>query len=169
MACRKLGTTKERLAFILLNHYLDLCDAIDDQNPSAIDCSIFDGTDIPQQILLPATKYTSQFEDDEYEEVKEWVLAISMEQSIERNLPYDNDGNFEVSLFDANGISHPACLISGYPTYGNVKEFGSSGRVADRDTWSCFIMTQKTKSTENISDVLQFIAKWTQTTASLSL
>ncbi|KAK6114288.1 hypothetical protein QQG55_55400 [Brugia pahangi] len=166
MACRKLGTTKERLAFILLNHYLDLCDAIDDQNPSAIDCSIFDGTDIPQQILLPATKYTS---DDEYEEVKEWVLAISMEQSIERNLPYDNDGNFEVSLFDANGISHPACLISGYPTYGNVKEFGSSGRVADRDTWSCFIMAQKTKSTENISDVLQFIAKWTQTTASLSL
>ncbi|VDM09167.1 unnamed protein product [Wuchereria bancrofti] len=156
MACRKLGTTKERLAFMLLNHYLDLCDAIEDQDPSAVDGSIFDGTDIPQ-------------EDDEHEEVKEWVLAISMEQSIERSLPYDTDGNFEVSLFDANGTPHPACLISGYPTRGNVKEFGSSGRVADRDTWSRFIMAQKTKSTESIGDVLQFIAKWTQTTASLSL
>lgn len=52
-------------------------------------------------------------QDDEHEEVKEWVLAISIEQSTERNLPRDTDGNFEVSLIDANGASHPACLISG--------------------------------------------------------
>lgn len=37
-----------------------------------------------------------------------------MEQSIERSLPYDADGNFEVSLVDANGASHAACLISGF-------------------------------------------------------
>ncbi|EJD74502.1 intraflagellar transporter osm-1 [Loa loa] len=166
MACRKLGSKKERLAFILLNHYLDLCEAIEDQDPSIVDGSIFDGTDIPQEVLLPATKYTS---DDEHEEVKEWVLAISIQQSIERSLPYDNDGNFEVSLIDANGTSHSACLISGYPIRGNIKEFGSSSRAADRDMWSRFIMAQKTKSTENIGDVLQFIAKWTHTTASLSL
>lgn len=45
--------------------------------------------------------------------MKEWVLAISMEQSIERSLPLDSDGNFEISLVDADGTSHPACLISG--------------------------------------------------------
>ncbi|VDP18168.1 unnamed protein product [Onchocerca flexuosa] len=151
----KQGVKKERLAFTLLNHFLDLCDAIEDQDPSIVNGSIFDGTDIPQEVLLPETKYTS---DEEYEEVKEWVLAISMEQSIERNLPCDANGNFEVSLVDANG----------YPVRGSAKQFGSSGKVADRDTWSRFIMAQKTKSTENIGDVLQFIAKWTQTT-SLSL
>ncbi|KAL3991031.1 WD domain G-beta repeat family protein [Acanthocheilonema viteae] len=166
MACRKLGTEKERLALTLLNHYLDLCDAIEDQDPSLVDGSIFDGTDIPQEVLLPAVKYTS---DDEHEEVKEWVLAISMEQSIERSLPCDSNGNFEVSLIDANGTSHPACLISGYPIRGNIKEFGSSGKAADRDTWSRFIMAQKTKSTESIGDILQFIAKWTGTTTSLAL
>ncbi|VDK73481.1 unnamed protein product [Litomosoides sigmodontis] len=165
MACRKLGNKKEHLAFTLLNYYLDLCDAIEDQDPSVVDGSIFDGTDIPQEVLLPAIKYTS---DDEHEEVREWVLAISMEQSIQRSLPCDTDGNFEVSLVDANGTSHSACLISGYPIRGDVKEFGSSGKAADRDTWSRFIMTQKTRPTESIGDVLQFIQKWTQTT-SLSL
>ncbi|KAM3727543.1 Intraflagellar transport protein [Dirofilaria immitis] len=166
MACRKKGVKKESLAFTLLNHYLDLCDAIEDQDPTIVNGSIFEGTDIPQEVLLPETRYTS---DDEHEEVKEWILAISVEQNIERNLPCDANGNFEVSLVDANGISHSACLISGYPIRGNVKEFGSSGKAADRDTWSRFIMAQKTKSTENISDVLQFIAKWTHTTTSLSL
>ncbi|MCP9265076.1 Intraflagellar transport protein osm-1 [Dirofilaria immitis] len=156
MACRKKGVKKESLAFTLLNHYLDLCDAIEDQDPTIVNGSIFEGTDIPQEVLLPETRYTS---DDEHEEVKEWILAISVEQNIERNLPCDANGNFEVSLVDANG----------YPIRGNVKEFGSSGKAADRDTWSRFIMAQKTKSTENISDVLQFIAKWTHTTTSLSL
>lgn len=59
--------------------------------------------------------------------------------------------------------------IKGYPIRGNIKEFGSSGKAADRDTWSHFIMAQKTKSTKSISDVMQFIAKWTHTTTSLSL
>lgn len=59
--------------------------------------------------------------------------------------------------------------IEGYPILGNVREFGSSGRLADHDTWNRLIMTQKTKPTQNLGDVLQFIAKWTQTTASLSL
>uniref|UniRef100_A0A915PPW5 Intraflagellar transport protein 172 n=1 Tax=Setaria digitata TaxID=48799 RepID=A0A915PPW5_9BILA len=176
MACRKKGIKKERLAFTLLNYYLDLCDAIEDQDPSVVDGSIFEGTDVPQEVTLPAMKYTT---DDEHEEVKEWVLAISVERSMERCLPYDTDGNFEVSLNDANGTFHQPCIISanshdhifveGYPVRRNIKEFGSSGKVADRDTWSRFIMAQKTKSTENIGDVLQFIAKWTHTPTSLSL
>lgn len=58
--------------------------------------------------------------------------------------------------------------IKGYPIRGDIKEFGSSGKAADRDTWSRFIMAQKTKPMESIGDVLQFIEKWTQTT-SLSL
>ncbi|VDN41704.1 unnamed protein product [Gongylonema pulchrum] len=110
IAARQLGAEKERLAFVLLNHYLDLCDAIEDQDPSAVDSSIFEGTDIPQEVPLPETKYTT---DEEHEDVKEWVLAISVEQSMERSLPTDSAGNFEASLTDADGTTHPACIISG--------------------------------------------------------
>lgn len=42
---------------------MDLCDAIEDQDPSAVDGSIFDGTDIPLEVLLPETKYTTVSSD----------------------------------------------------------------------------------------------------------
>ncbi|VDN00883.1 unnamed protein product [Thelazia callipaeda] len=165
MACKKQSMKKERLAFLLLNYYLDLCDAIEDQNPSSVDGTIFQGTDIPQEVPLPQAQFTTNFE---HEEVKEWVLAMSVDQNMEQGLPLDNNGNFEVSLLDASSHLHPACIISGYPTYGTVKEFGSS-KVADLNTWNHLIMKHKTKPTENITDVLQFIAKWTHTSTSLSL
>lgn len=41
------------MAFLLLNHYLDVVDAIEDGDPSLIDNSVFDGTDIPQEYALP--------------------------------------------------------------------------------------------------------------------
>lgn len=51
----------DRLAFFLLNHFLDLCDAIDDQDPSAVDGTVFEGTDIPQEVPLPEHAYTTVF------------------------------------------------------------------------------------------------------------
>lgn len=53
------------------------------------------------------------FEKEEHEEVKEWVLAISVEQSLERTLPLDSRGNFEGSLVDSKGVTHKPCIITG--------------------------------------------------------
>jgi intraflagellar transport protein 172 len=47
------------MAFTLLNHYLDLVDAIDEQRPDAVDYSDFDNTDIPREIPLPEKMYLS--------------------------------------------------------------------------------------------------------------
>uniref|UniRef100_A0A915BZY3 Intraflagellar transport protein osm-1 n=1 Tax=Parascaris univalens TaxID=6257 RepID=A0A915BZY3_PARUN len=166
IACRKQGGRREKIAFVLLNHYLDLNDAIEEQDPSLVDASIFEGTDIPQEVPLPETTFLTK---EEHEEVKEWVLAISMEQSLERALPLDSRGNFEGSLVDSKGVTHKPCIITGYAVYEGAKEFGGSGKVANKDAWNKFVMAQKTKPSESASDVQQFIARWTGTPLSLSL
>ncbi|VDK56115.1 unnamed protein product [Anisakis simplex] len=166
IACQKEGGSRIGLAFVLLNHCLDLNDAIEEQDASIVDSSIFSNTDIPQEVPLPETPFLSK---EEHEEMKEWVLAISVEQNMERRLPLDSNGSFEGSLLKSNGITYKPCIITGYAVCGDAKEFGSSGRVANRDEWNKFIMAQKTKPTENMSDVQKFIAKWTKTPISLSL
>lgn len=45
------------LAFTLLNHYLDLRDAIEDQNGDNVDYNDFVNTDIPTEIALPEKPY----------------------------------------------------------------------------------------------------------------
>lgn len=45
------------MAFTLLNHYLDLADAIEEQNGDKVDYSAFQGTDIPTVIALPERSY----------------------------------------------------------------------------------------------------------------
>lgn len=66
------------------------------------------------QVPLFSPKIKENFQDEEHEEIKEWVLAISVEQSMERALPVDSNGNFEASLTDVDGTTHPACIISGF-------------------------------------------------------
>jgi len=46
-----------------------------------LDYSDFTNTDFPVEIPLPATLHVSS---QEHEEVKEWVLAISMDQKVDQ-------------------------------------------------------------------------------------
>jgi hypothetical protein len=72
---------QESEAFVFLNHYLDLCEAIEEGNVDLLDYSDFTNTDFPMEIPLPATLHVSS---QEHEEVKEWVLAISMDQKVDQ-------------------------------------------------------------------------------------
>ena len=45
------------MAFVFLNHYLDLADAIEEQNPESLDNSDIADTDIPTEIPLPDSLY----------------------------------------------------------------------------------------------------------------
>ncbi len=47
------------MAFLFLNHYLDIADAIEEQNADSVDNSVLDGTDIPTEIPLPERAYLS--------------------------------------------------------------------------------------------------------------
>ncbi|KAG8304547.1 hypothetical protein J6590_091435 [Homalodisca vitripennis] len=68
-------------AFVFLNHYLDIVEAIEDGSLDSLDYSDFGNTDFPQEIPLPAAAYLAP---SEHEQVKEWVLAVSMDQSVEQ-------------------------------------------------------------------------------------
>ncbi|VDP08623.1 unnamed protein product [Soboliphyme baturini] len=58
--CRKLGGKYQGMAFVLLNHFLDIAEAIEENSLEAIDFVDFEGTDIPQNIVLPKTSVISR-------------------------------------------------------------------------------------------------------------
>ena len=45
------------MAFVFLNRYLDLSEAIDDQSLDALDNTDFAGTDVPFEVQLPTEQY----------------------------------------------------------------------------------------------------------------
>ena len=108
-----------------LIRYLDLYEAIEEGSLDMLDNSDFAGTDIPFEVPLSEVPH---LKEADHEEVKEWVLAVSMDQKVEQVLPSDDRGTFEGSLRSASSgsVSLP-CVISGYPVissnrYSNVHE-----------------------------------------------
>jgi intraflagellar transport protein 172 len=62
----------KNMAFVFLNRFLDLYEAIEDGNMDAIDNSDFKDTDIPFEVPLPEKPYLT---DKEHDEIKERVLS----------------------------------------------------------------------------------------------
>jgi hypothetical protein len=61
----------------LLTRYLDLYDAIEEGNADMLDHSdLIDAPDIPSEVPLPEAPHLDR---GEHEAVKEWVLAVSMD------------------------------------------------------------------------------------------
>ena len=69
------------MAFVFLNHYLDIHDAMEEGVTSTemLDNSDIKNTDIPLNVTIPAR---TCIPEDAHDEVKEWVLAASMDRSI---------------------------------------------------------------------------------------
>jgi intraflagellar transport protein 172 len=159
--CRAVGHESE--AFVFLNHYLDLCEAIEEGNVDLLDYSDFTNTDFPMEIPLPAALHVAS---QEHEEVKEWVLAISMDQKVDQVLLLDERGLTPSSLTSPNRSGPRAipCVVSGYPVMShrgrNPVEFKRLGKQANRDDWNKLMMAAKMAPETQITDVLSFIAEW---------
>lgn len=74
-------------AFVFLNHYLDIVEAIEEGSIDSIDYSDFSATDFPQEIPLPSSPFLDL---QQHEQVKEWVLAVSMDQNIDQVFQFYN-------------------------------------------------------------------------------
>jgi len=137
--------------------YLDLYEAIEEGNTDSLDNTDFLDTDIPLEVPLPEFPHLPK---DKHEAVKEWVLAVSMDQKVEQILPMDERMTYEASLTTANtGTTYPACVITGYPVLGGKIEF-ARGMMANKEDWNKFIMTAKMVSDPEIQDVVKFISSW---------
>ena len=64
--------------FVFLNHCLDVVEAIEEGGD--VDHTDLESTDFPQDVPLPSSPHLSP---QELDEIKEWVLAVSVDQSIE--------------------------------------------------------------------------------------
>ncbi|KAF5830572.1 intraflagellar protein IFT172 [Dunaliella salina] len=137
------------MAFVMLNRYLDLCDAMDepDSTIAALENADFAETDIPFDFNIPQRPYASE---DQREEVRNFVLELSMDQAVDQTLstrPCDSCG---VQTYEANLECHnckhrwEACAVSGYPTMEHEKLVTKSNGydvVAIRDMWNTWVDT----------------------------
>ncbi|KAM6915750.1 intraflagellar transport protein 172 homolog [Xenentodon cancila] len=156
LACRAVGW--ENMAFIFLNHFLDLCDAIDEGTLDTLDHSDFLDTDIPFEVPVPTKLCVS---DSQREQIRDWVLMVSMDHRLEQVLPRDERNAYEASLVAGNtGLRSLPCVLTGYPVLRNKMEFSSAGKVANKEDWNKFLMATKTIHSPECQDVLKFISQW---------
>ncbi|XP_053239953.1 intraflagellar transport protein 172 homolog isoform X3 [Podarcis raffonei] len=152
------GVGWENMAFIFLNHFLDLSDAIEEGSLDALDHSDFQNTDIPFEVPLPAKQHVSE---EQREETRDWVLTVSMDQRLEQVLPRDERDTYEASLVAAStGVRSLPCLITGYPVLRNKVEFKRPGKEANKESWNKFLMAVKMSHNPSCQDVLKFINQW---------
>lgn len=70
-------------AFVFLNHYLDISEAIEENESQLIDNSDLNRTDFPTDIALPEKGFL-EHNEQEHDSIREWILAISMDQKVEQ-------------------------------------------------------------------------------------
>ncbi|KAK2556628.1 Intraflagellar transport protein 172-like protein, partial [Acropora cervicornis] len=83
-------------------------------------------------------RYLDLSEEEKREEVKEWVLAVSMDQKVEQVLPTDER----------------------YPVLRNKMEFKRPGKAANKEDWNKFIMATEVSHSPECQDVLRFLGNW---------
>uniref|UniRef100_A0A8C0FR79 Intraflagellar transport protein 172 homolog n=1 Tax=Bubo bubo TaxID=30461 RepID=A0A8C0FR79_BUBBB len=159
MAAKVGAASWENMAFIFLNRFLDLSDAIEEGNLNSLDHSDFQSTDIPFAVPLPAQQHVPE---QTREEVRDWVLTMSMDQRLEQVLP-----RFCEEWVLKGGVCAGSPLVSegvtvrpGYPVLRNKIEFKRPGREANKDTWNKFLMAVKTSHSPACQDVLKFLSQW---------
>ncbi|XP_068198190.1 intraflagellar transport protein 172 homolog [Antennarius striatus] len=156
LACRAVGW--ENMGFVFLNHFLDLCDLLEDGSMNTVDHSSFVGTDIPCEARLPKQLCVT---DEQREQIRDWVLEVCLSNRLDQVLPRDERNCYEASLVDtATGLYSLPCIISGYPVLRNKVQFSSEGKVANTEDWNKFITAAKTTHNPECQDVLNFISRW---------
>merc|ERR1712159_906085 len=124
------------MAFVFLNRYLDLSEAIDEGNLDALDNTDFAGTDVPFEVQLPSEQF---LQEDKREEIRTWVLDISVDRKVEQVLAKDARGCYSGSLLDpSTGKQYEPCIVTGFPILQNPHNYGS--RTANKEDWNKFIM-----------------------------
>ncbi|KAK4876609.1 hypothetical protein RN001_009115 [Aquatica leii] len=142
-------------AFVFLNHYLDICEAIEDGEGQLVDHSDLIQTDFPSNIPLPTDLYLRD-EQQAHENIREWVLTVSMDQNVDQTLPMDYRDVYESTL----EISDLPCIVSGYPIVDQAVSFQNSQFKVNKDAWSKLNMAAKISPDSNVSNIISFILQW---------
>ena len=143
-ACKVAGIGN--MAFVFFNRFLDVCEAIEDGSLEGLDNSDFVETDIPFDIQLPPEKNVPS---ERYDEAKEWVLTVSMENSVEQQLTRRTCSRCGSKVYEAALVcpncreEFESCVVTGYPAMRNRVKCYACGRAANKDDWNAFVLAQK--------------------------
>ncbi|XP_061715257.1 intraflagellar transport protein 172 homolog isoform X2 [Cydia pomonella] len=149
MAVRAEGSNGAREAFVLLNRSLDLAEAADDDAVHLLDYTDFECTDWPTSPLLLDSACVR---GEALDEAREWVLAVSMERTVEQTLPVDGREVYGSSVGD-----EACCVLTGYPLGSRLVTF-TNGRCANREWWSRAAAAARGGGAAGA--LLQHIARW---------
>jgi intraflagellar transport protein 172 len=138
LACKEQGNNN--LAFLLLNRYVDISEAIDSQDASALDSTDYHETDaIPLNGPLPRTQFLGEEEDRE--EVRDWVLSVITDSSVDQQFPPREQSRN--TLYEGMFTSdRPTCIVTGYPVQSaDLLEVNQS--IANRRDWNAYVGKKK--------------------------
>ncbi|TMW62984.1 hypothetical protein Poli38472_005602 [Pythium oligandrum] len=133
-------------AFVFFNRYLDICEAIEDGDMTNLDNTDFLGTDIPSptEFILPESQYLA--DESAREEIRDWVLTISMDQQVQEKLPEKPCGQCKASIYEASlqcgecKTRFEACIITGFPVGAKSTAHCTTCKViGDRETWNKWV------------------------------
>ena len=161
----------DSMAFVHLNRFLDVADLIEESaqgdglssaDPALLDNADFEATDVPfDQLLIPAKPCVTGHQK---EQAKEWVLAVSLDQRVEQQLPVDERDVYEASLVNRKRPQDgpaTACVLTGYPVLRQPVKFPMAGKEANREDWNRFLVaTKRWPDNRQLADVLTFLDKW---------
>eukprot|EP00056_Hartaetosiga_gracilis_P018831 m.12051 g.12051 ORF g.12051 m.12051 type:complete len:1743 (+) comp7113_c0_seq1:45-5273(+) len=154
-ACREAEL--DNMAYLFLNRFVDLSNAIEEGDLSSVDNSDFAETDIPFEIPLPDEP---SIEESERKDVNNWVISVAIEQDLDQVLDMDERGVFVGSLVNKNtGEEAKPCVVSGYPVLDSAIDM-DKGKAANRTDWNKFVMAVNTAHDDKLSDVLTFLNGW---------
>lgn len=144
-ACRNSGS--KDAAFIYLNRYIDLYDAIDDpDNAGGIENTDFENTDIPSpfEIPLPEKNFISPEERDQ---IRDWVLEMTtMDETVGNQLPQRRCEHCGAEVYECSLVCNSCksqwepCIITGLPLVKtNAVNCKICMRGAIREHWNDYI------------------------------
>jgi len=143
-ACRTAG--QNDAAFIFLNRYIDLYDAIDDpENAGGIDNSEFENTDIPSPFEIPLPE-KNIISPEERDQIRDWVLGINMDGSVGQSLPTRRCEHCDHMIYENSLTCNHCraewepCIITGAPLVKtNSVHCKICNKGAIREHWNDYI------------------------------
>jgi len=120
---------KSDIAFIYYNHFIDICDNIDDPNDE-IDYSDF----MNSNITIPHKNIpnTHIYNEKHREEIRDWVLEILATSEINPALSSNNNNDSEII---------GKCIVTGTSLYrnDNIVKCRSCSQISDKSSWNLYV------------------------------
>ena len=130
------------MAFVCWNRFLDICEAIEEQDASLLENSDFENTDIPLNVDLPRKSMPDAVRED----VRDWVLQVSLDQQIHQDFDKRLCEGCGVDVYDGGlscykcGETSEACIVTGYPILRASRvQCGGCGKGANKEDWNKYL------------------------------